>query len=120
MASLLPCITDVPRYTGEQCKAYVDMSVMKHVGVSTTHECTIMVTIHKTIPKGHGNNETSSNTEIKCEIYYTSNLLKIVSVKTVSMIASPKANVHTGDHMFKYYLLCQRNITGLSSKSFIY
>ena len=64
LASPLPCVTDVPRYTAEQCPAYVDMSVMKLVEVLTTHECTLMVTIQNTIPKVHGNNKTSSNTGI--------------------------------------------------------
>ena len=54
------------------------MSVVKHVGVLTTRECTLMVTVQNTIPKVHGNNETSTNSEIKCEIYYTSNLLTII------------------------------------------
>ena len=64
---------------GEQCPAYVDMSVMKHVAVLTTNECALMVTIQNTIPKAHGYKETSSNTEIKFEISYTSNLLIIFS-----------------------------------------
>ena len=68
LASLLPCVTDVAGYTSEQCPVYVDMSVVKRAGVLTTHECTLMVTIQNTIPKIHGNNETSSNTEIKFEI----------------------------------------------------
>jgi len=59
----------------------MDMSVTKLVGVLTTHECTLMVTIQNTIPKVHGNNETSSNIEIKFEIYKASNLLTTVSEK---------------------------------------
>jgi hypothetical protein len=42
----------------------MDMSVIKLVGVLTTHECTLMVTIQNTIPKAHGNKKTSSYTEI--------------------------------------------------------
>lgn len=81
LASPLPCVTDAVRYTGEQCPANVDMTVMKHVGVLTTHECTFMVIIQNTIPKVHGNNETSSNSEIKFEISWASNLLTIFSEK---------------------------------------
>lgn len=90
---------------------------MKYVAVLTTHECALMVTIQNTIPKAHGNNETSSNPEIKFEISYTSNLLTIfiIKKKKKSLTASPIASLHThtSDHMCKYYLLCQCDTTGM-------
>jgi len=62
ISSFNTCATVI---TGEQCPAYVDRSVTKHVAVLTTHECTVMFTIQNTTPKVRGNNETPSNTEIK-------------------------------------------------------
>jgi hypothetical protein len=79
---------------------------MKHAGILTTHACTLMVTIQNTIPKVHGNKETSSNTEIKCEIHYTSNLLTVVSEKNRFINCKPKSQLaHQWPHVCVLFIM---------------